>query len=129
MTREPAGKLLLFGPSLKTAARCGRAPSGSQGAGPTLPHELLVSLAGLITTALQRRIEAFNQCPSVERLTQEAGCSGFQCFRPNAFLGESCDENDRQLVSLRLQKIVQLDSAHAWHLNIRDHAGGVIQLG
>ena len=129
MTREPAGKLLLFGLSLRTDARCGRAPSGSQGAGPTLPHELLVSLAGLITTALQRRIEAFNQCPSVERLTQEAGCSGFQCLRPDILIGESRDEDDRQPVSLRLQKSLQLDSAYAWHLNIRDHAGGVIQLG
>jgi hypothetical protein len=82
MTRELAGKLLLFGLSLKTDARCGRAPSGSQGAGPTLPDELLVSLAGSIAMALHRRIEAFNQCPSVERLTQEAGCSGFQCLRP-----------------------------------------------
>ena len=92
MTREPAGQLLLFGLSLKTDARCGRAPSGSQGTGPTLPHELLVSLAGSITMALHRRIEAFNQCPSVERLTQEAGCSGFQCFRRDALLGEGCDE-------------------------------------
>jgi len=79
--------------------------------------------------AVHRRIEVFNQCPSVERLTQEAGCSGFQRFRPDALLGESRDENDRQPVSLRLQKILQLDSAHAWHVNIRDHAAGVIQLG
>ena len=130
MTRELARKLLLFGLSLKTDARCGRAPSGSQGGtGPTLPDELLVSLAGSIAMALHRRIEAFNQCPSVERLTQEAGCSGFQCLRPDILLGESRDEDDRQPVSLRLQKSLQLDSAHAWHLNIRDNAGGVIQLG
>ena len=79
--------------------------------------------------ALHGRIEVFDQYLSVERLTQEAGCSGFQCFRPDALLGESCDENDRQPVSLRLQKILQLDSAHARHMNIRDHAAGVIQLG
>ena len=79
--------------------------------------------------ALYGRIEVFDQCPSVERLTQEAGCSGFQCLRPDILLGESRDEDDRQPVSLRLQKSLQLDSAHAWHMNIRDHAGGVIQLG
>jgi hypothetical protein len=78
--------------------------------------------------ALHGRIEVFDQYLSVERLTQEAGCSGFQRFRPDALRGESRDENDRQPVSLRLQKILQLESAHAWHLNIRDHAGGVIQL-
>jgi hypothetical protein len=70
--------------------------------------------------AFHRRIEVLKQCLSVERLTQEAGCSGFQCLRPDALLGESRDENDRQPVSLRLQKILRLDSAHAWRLNIRD---------
>src|SRR5712671_1200817 len=129
MTRELARKLLLFGLYLKTDARCGRAPSGSQGGtGPTLPDELLVSLAGLTTMALHGRIEVFDQFLGVERLTQEAGCSGFQCLRPDILLGESRDEDDRQPVSLRLQKILQLDSAHARHMNIRDHAGGVIQL-
>ncbi len=39
------------------------------------------SLAGLTTLALHGRIEVFDQCLSVERLTQEAGCSGFQCLR------------------------------------------------
>jgi len=78
--------------------------------------------------ALHGRIEVFDQYLSVERLTQEAGCSGFQRLRPDALRGESRDEKDRQPVSLRFQKILQLDSAHAWHMNIRDHAGGVIQL-
>jgi hypothetical protein len=87
------------------------------------------SLAGLTTMALHGRIEVFDQCLGVERLTQKAGCSGFQCLRLDALVGESRDENDRQPISLRLQKILQLDSAHAWHLNIRDHAAGVIQLG
>jgi hypothetical protein len=39
------------------------------------------SLAGLTTMALQGRIEVFDQYLSVERLTQEAGCSGFQRLR------------------------------------------------
>ena len=79
--------------------------------------------------ALHRRIEVFNQCPGVEGLAQEAGCSGFQCLRPDILLGEGRDEDDRQPVSLRLQKSLQLDSAHARHMNIRDHAAGVIKLG
>ena len=79
--------------------------------------------------ALHRRIEVFNQCPGVEGLAQEAGCSGFECLRPDALLGESRDENDRQPVSLGLQEILQLYSAHARHMNIRDHAAGVIKLG
>jgi hypothetical protein len=79
--------------------------------------------------ALHRGIEVFNQCPSVERLAQKAGCSGFERSRPDALLGESRDENDRQPVALGLQEILQLYSAHTRHLNIRDHAAGVIQLG
>jgi hypothetical protein len=39
------------------------------------------SLAGLTTMALQGRIEVFDQYLSVERLTQEAGCSGFQASK------------------------------------------------
>ena len=107
-----------------TAIRRRRADAYSPGA----PQSDAGSLAGLTTMALHGRIEVFDQYLTVERLTQEAGCSGFQCLRPNALLGESCDENDRQPVSLRFQKILQLDSAHARHMNIRDHAGCVIQL-
>ena len=40
------------------------------------------SLAGLTTMALHRRIKVFDQCLSVERLTEEAGCSGFRAVRP-----------------------------------------------
>jgi len=39
------------------------------------------SLAGLTTMALHGRIEVFDQYLSVERLTQEAGCSGFQASK------------------------------------------------
>ena len=123
------GKILLSVFPSRTTRGADEPPREVKALGQPVPHELLVSLAGSITMALQRRIEAFNQCPGVERLTQEAGCSGFQCLRPDILLGESRDEDDRQPVSLRLQKSLQLDSAHAWHLNIRDHAGGVIQLG
>jgi hypothetical protein len=42
------------------------------------------SLAGLTTMALHGRIEVFDRYLGVERLTQEAGCSGFQCLRPDA---------------------------------------------
>jgi hypothetical protein len=87
------------------------------------------SLAGSTPMTLHHRIEVLNQCPRVERLTQDAGCSGFQCLRPDSLFGESRDENHRQLAPLRLQKILQLDAAHARHLNVRDHAGGMIQLG
>jgi len=39
------------------------------------------SLAGLTTMALHGRIEVFDQYLSVERLTQEANCSGFQASK------------------------------------------------
>jgi hypothetical protein len=86
------------------------------------------SFAGSTPMTLHHRIEVLNQCPRVERLTQDAGCSGFQCLRPDSLFGESRDENHRQLAPLCLQKILQLDAAHTRHLNVRDHAGGMIQL-
>ena len=86
------------------------------------------SFAGSTPMTLHHRIEVLNQCPRVERLTQDAGCSGFQCLRPDSLFGESRDENHRQHAPLCFQKILQLDAAHARHLNVRDHAGGMIQL-
>jgi len=64
------------------------------------------------TLALHGRIEVFDQCLSVERLTQEARCSGFH-VAPGRLPRESRDENDRQLVSFAFAEIMQLDSAHA----------------
>jgi hypothetical protein len=81
-----------------------------------------------VPPALQGRFEAVNQGLSGEWLGQETDCSGLQ--RPHACVidGESRDENERHAASLGKQAGLQLKTAHRRHLNIRDHAGGIMQV-
>ena len=75
-----------------------------------------------VVASLQRFIEAFDQGLPVDGLAQETYCSGPHRSRPNAFFVEGRDENDRRAVTSGNQKALQLDPAHAWHLNVSDHA-------
>jgi hypothetical protein len=75
---------------------------------------------------LQGRIEALDQGLSAEGLVQKAYRSGLHRPRPNALFVEGCDENDRHAVTLGNQEALQLDTAHARHLNVRDHARRIV---
>lgn len=81
-----------------------------------------------IAASSQRAVEAIDQGVSGERLGQEAGRSRLQGPQPGAFGGKGRDENEGQPVSAGLQVGLQFEAAHRRHLDIRDHARGVIQL-
>jgi hypothetical protein len=81
-----------------------------------------------VKTALQGRFEAVDQDLSGERLGQETGCAGLQRPHPYVIGGESRDENERHAASLGNQAGLQFEAAHRRHLNIRDHAGGIMQV-
>lgn len=85
------------------------------------------SLARSVLMPLQGGIEAFDQSLSVERFGQEANCSDLQRSGADGLFGERRDENERQEAALSGQEALQLETAHGWHLDIRNHARRVIQ--
>ncbi len=86
-------------------------------------------LGGLDVMPLQSDIDQFDQYCPIERLAQKADRSGFQRARPDALFGEGRDENHRHGATLGNQKALQLYAGHAGHLNVRDHACRIIDVG
>jgi hypothetical protein len=67
-----------------------------------------------------------NQRFLVERLVEKADRARGQrpSLGPRLRIGRY--EDDGQSIALRKQLVLQIDSAHAWHLNIGDKARGVV---
>jgi hypothetical protein len=63
---------------------------------------------------------------SVEWFRQVANRSGCQGLRARLLIGECGEENKRNGVPLGTQVILQLDTAHAWHLDVRNYTRKVI---
>src|SRR5439155_23470045 len=70
-----------------------------------------------------------DQGRTAEGLGQETSCSVLQRSRADSLFGERRDENERHAASLGAQEGLQLDTAHGRHLDIRNHARRVIQVG
>jgi hypothetical protein len=88
-----------------------------------------VSFAGSAVTPLQGSVEAFDQSQSVEGLGQETNCSGLYRSRTDGLFREGCDENEWHVVPPGEQEGLQLDAAHGRHLDVRNHAGRVVEAG
>jgi len=73
-------------------------------------------------------MNVFYQAIIAEGFAQESNCSGRQRSRPDSFLREGSDEDDRCAVALRDQTALQLDPAQTGHLHIRDQTRRVIRL-
>jgi hypothetical protein len=82
---------------------------------------------GLSHAPVEGLIEAFDQDLSVYRLVQETYCSRLQRSRANCVIMEGCDENDRSAAAPGKQAALQLDTAHARHLNVGDYARHIVQ--
>lgn len=77
--------------------------------------------------ALERCAEAIDQSRSSEGLGQEANCSGLQRSGTTGLVGEGRDEYDRRAIALRAHHRQELPSAHAGHMQIRNHARRAVQ--
>jgi hypothetical protein len=91
-------------------------------------HARRILVPGSATMLLQGGLESLDKAVPVERLGQVGNRPGFKCLRTNPFVGEGCEENERHAVPLGEQSCVQLDAAHAGHLDICDHTREVIEV-
>src|SRR5262245_1391796 len=78
--------------------------------------------------SLYRLVDEFYQCFTFERLAQEAQGTSLHGARPQPLLGKSGHEDDRDAVTLRQQRFLQFDAVQAWHLQIADDAGRMVQM-
>ena len=67
---------------------------------------------------LQGSLETLDKAVPVEGLRQVANRSGPKRLRTNALVGERREENERHAVPFGKQVRLQLDAAHAGHLDI-----------
>ena len=76
---------------------------------------------------LQGSLETLDKAVPVEGLGQVTDRPGPERLRTNPLIGEGREENERHAVPLGEQVRLQLDAAHAGHLNICNHTREVIE--
>jgi hypothetical protein len=76
---------------------------------------------------LESDAEALDQSRSGEGLRQEANCSRLERAGSSSLVRKGRDEYARRAITLGAHHRQEFQSAHARHLQIRDHARGVIQ--
>ena len=76
---------------------------------------------------LQGSLETLDKAVPVERLGQVANRPGRNRLRTNPLIGEGREENERHTIPLGKQVGLQLDAAHAGHLDIRNYTREVIK--
>ena len=89
----------------------------------------LLRRAGLATPPCEGSPETLGQSQCVEWLGQKANRSSFQYAPSDGLVGKTRNENERHGASLRQHEGLQFGTAHARHLDIRDHARCVIEVG
>ena len=77
--------------------------------------------------SVERDAKAIDQSRSGEGLGQEANCPRLQRSGTSSLVGEGRDEYERHAITLGAHHRQELQSAHARHLQIRDHARRVTQ--
>jgi hypothetical protein len=78
-------------------------------------------------TPFESDAQVIDQSRSGEGLRQEANGSRLQGSGTGGLVGEGGDEYERRAITLGAHHRQEFQSAHARHLQIRDHARGVIQ--
>src|SRR6195256_5194430 len=84
------------------------------------------SLPGSVVMLLQGSLETLDKTVPVEGLGQVTNRPGAERLRTNPLIGEGREENERHAVPLGKQVGLQLDAAHAGHLDICNHTREVI---
>ena len=85
------------------------------------------SLPGSVIMLLQGSLETLDKAVPVEGLRQVANRPGPKRLRTNPLVGEGREENERHVAPLGKQVSLQLDAAHAGHLDICNHTREVIE--
>jgi hypothetical protein len=86
-----------------------------------------ISLAGSAVLLLQGGLETLDKAVPVEGFSQVANRPGPKRLRTNALVGERREKNERHAAPLGKQVGLQLDAAHAGHLDICNHTREVIE--
>lgn len=73
-------------------------------------------------------LKAMDKAVAVTWLGQIAGRSGCKSLCTGFLIGKCCEEDEWKAGTLRSQMILQLDAAHARHLDIRNDAREVVKL-
>ena len=76
---------------------------------------------------LQGGLETLDKAVPVEGFGQVANRPGPERLRTNALVGERREENERHAVPFGEQVRLQLDAAHAGHLDICNHTREVVE--
>jgi hypothetical protein len=77
----------------------------------------------------QSLLDTFEQPRFIEGLGQKANRSGVHCLLSYPILRECGDENHRRSIAACDQVFLQLDATHAWHFDIGNQTGRVMQPG
>ena len=86
-----------------------------------------ISLPGSAVLLLQGSLETLDKAVPVEGLGQVTNRPGPKRLGTNPLIGEGREENERHAVPLGKQVGLQLDAAHAGHLDICNHTREVIE--
>jgi hypothetical protein len=86
-----------------------------------------MSLPASAVVLLQGGLETLDKAVPVEGLGQVANRPGPKRLRTNPLVGEGREKNERHAVTLGKQVGLQLDAAHAGHLDICNHTREVIE--
>jgi hypothetical protein len=78
--------------------------------------------------AFQGDLKTLYKAVPIEGLSQVANSSSRECLCSNSLVRERREENERHLAPLGKQVSLQLDAAHAGHLNICNHTREVIKV-
>ena len=77
---------------------------------------------GFAVMRFQRSLKTLDKRFSLKGLGQIASRPGSERLRTNLLIGEGREKNERHAGPLAAQVSLQLDAAHAGHLDIRNHA-------
>ena len=88
-----------------------------------LSHRRRLLLGGSDARILESFIDTFDKTFVVKRLVQDSEGPTVQNPSADLFIEIGCHKNHRRAQTIGNQPILQVNSAHAWHLQIRDHAG------
>jgi len=100
---------------LRHLARLLPAPGGRA----SVPDSPVMGLQGILKT--------LDKAVPIKRLGQIAGRSGRERLRAGLLIGECGEKDKRNSVTLRTQMILQLDTAHAWHLDVSNDTSEVVK--
>jgi hypothetical protein len=79
--------------------------------------------------SIQSGFDAIYQDRPSEGLAKEANGSGLQRSGTDAFVGECRDKDERRVATLSTHMSQQFQTAHVWHLHIRNDARRLVQVG